>query len=54
MNNVIWVVEVRDANFVHWWRHNIFDTRAEAREWQVRARRNWRHTRIVKYVREVA
>lgn len=51
---ILWVVEVRDVNWGEWWRSDICDTRAGARQSQIGAREHWRFTRIVKYVRELA
>ncbi len=51
---ILWVVEVRDVNWGEWWRRDICDTRAGARQSQIAARENWVYTRVVKYVREAA
>lgn len=53
---VLWVVEVRDSRLGVW---EVLDYmasvgRSAARDNQKMARKHWRFTRIVKYVREAA
>lgn len=56
MKAVLWVVEVRDSRLGVW---EVLDYmasvgRSAARDNQKMARKHWRFTRIVKYVREAA
>lgn len=49
----VWVIEVRDSRDAEWMFYEATDNRASARHMQEQfARRDYLHSRVVKYVRE--